>query len=60
MQEAVIVSGVRTPLGSFNGSLGGIGGTRELLGACGKFFSGNAYFCYSVNFVTSGMGKKGV
>jgi acetyl-CoA C-acetyltransferase len=28
MQEAVIVSGVRTPLGSFNGSLGGIGGTR--------------------------------
>ena len=28
MQEAVIVSAVRTPLGSFNGSLGGIGGTR--------------------------------
>ena len=28
MQEAVIVSAVRTPLGSFNGSLGNIGATR--------------------------------
>jgi acetyl-CoA C-acetyltransferase len=28
MHEAVIVSAVRTPLGSFNGSLGGIGATR--------------------------------
>ncbi len=28
MQEAVIVSAVRTPLGSFNGSLSGIGATR--------------------------------
>jgi len=28
MHEAVIVSAVRTPLGSFNGSLGGIGSTR--------------------------------
>jgi len=28
MREAVIVSAVRTPLGSFNGSLGGIGATR--------------------------------
>jgi acetyl-CoA C-acetyltransferase len=28
MREAVIVSAVRTPLGSFNGSLGNIGGTR--------------------------------
>ena len=28
MREAVIVSGVRTPLGSFNGSLGNIGGTQ--------------------------------
>ena len=28
MQEAVIVSAVRTALGSFNGSLGGIGATR--------------------------------
>jgi acetyl-CoA C-acetyltransferase len=28
MKEAVIVSAVRTPLGSFNGSLGSIGGTR--------------------------------
>jgi len=28
MREAVIVSAVRTPLGSFNGSLGAIGGTR--------------------------------
>ena len=28
MHEAVIVSAVRTPLGNFNGSLGGIGGTR--------------------------------
>ena len=27
MREAVIVSGVRTPLGNFNGSLGGIGAT---------------------------------
>jgi len=28
MKEAVIVSAVRTPLGSFNGSLGNIGGTQ--------------------------------
>ncbi|MCU0588932.1 MAG: acetyl-CoA C-acetyltransferase [Syntrophobacteraceae bacterium] len=28
MREAVIVSAVRTPLGSFNGTLGGIGATR--------------------------------
>ena len=28
MKEAVIVSGVRTPLGSFNGSLGNIGATK--------------------------------
>jgi len=28
MREAVIVSAVRTPLGSFNGSLGSIGGTK--------------------------------
>ncbi|MCG6907757.1 MAG: acetyl-CoA C-acetyltransferase [Desulfobacteraceae bacterium] len=28
MREAVIVSAVRTPLGSFNGSLGGVGATR--------------------------------
>ena len=28
MKEAVIVSAVRTPLGSFNGSLGNIGATR--------------------------------
>ncbi|MFC1488604.1 acetyl-CoA C-acetyltransferase [Thermodesulfobacteriota bacterium] len=28
MKEAVIVSGVRTPLGNFNGSLGNIGATR--------------------------------
>jgi len=28
MREAVIVSAVRTPLGSFNGSLGNIGATR--------------------------------
>jgi acetyl-CoA C-acetyltransferase len=28
MREAVIVSAVRTPLGSFNGSLSGIGGTK--------------------------------
>ncbi|RPJ18225.1 MAG: acetyl-CoA C-acetyltransferase [Desulfobacteraceae bacterium] len=28
MKEAVIVSAVRTPLGSFNGSIGNIGGTR--------------------------------
>ena len=28
MREAVIVSGVRTALGSFNGSLGGIGATQ--------------------------------
>jgi acetyl-CoA C-acetyltransferase len=28
MQEAVIVSAVRTPLGSFNGSLGAVGATR--------------------------------
>ena len=28
MHEAVIVSAVRTPIGSFNGSLGGTGGTR--------------------------------
>ncbi len=28
MHEAVIVSAVRTPLGAFNGTLGGIGGTR--------------------------------
>jgi acetyl-CoA C-acetyltransferase len=28
MREAVIVSAVRTPLGSFNGSLGNIGGTQ--------------------------------
>lgn len=28
MREAVIVSAVRTPLGSFNGSLGGIGATQ--------------------------------
>jgi acetyl-CoA C-acetyltransferase len=28
MKEVVIVSGVRTPLGSFNGSLGGVGATK--------------------------------
>ena len=28
MHEAVIVSAVRTPLGSFNGTLGNIGATR--------------------------------
>ncbi len=28
MREAVIVSAVRTPLGSFNGSLSAIGATR--------------------------------
>ena len=28
MKEAVIVSAVRTPLGSFNGSLGSIGATQ--------------------------------
>lgn len=28
MKEAVIVSGVRTPLGNFNGSLAGVGGTQ--------------------------------
>jgi len=28
MREAVIVSAVRTPLGSFNGSLSTIGGTK--------------------------------
>ena len=28
MREAVIVSGVRTPLGSFNGALGNVGGTN--------------------------------
>ncbi len=28
MREAVIVSGVRTPLGSFNGSLSSIGATK--------------------------------
>ena len=28
MREAVIVSGVRTPLGSFNGTLGNVGGTN--------------------------------
>ncbi|NQT09733.1 MAG: acetyl-CoA C-acyltransferase, partial [Desulfobacteraceae bacterium] len=28
MKEAVIVSAVRTPLGSFNGSLSGIGATK--------------------------------
>ena len=28
MREAVIVSAVRTPLGSFNGSLGSTGATR--------------------------------